>query len=156
MNQQEAFSKMATMCSRREYCKADVLAKLNLLQVSELHQKAIVDDLVNLRFVNEERFALAFVRDKFRFSHWGRAKIKQALHLRKVEKEATRVALEQIDDDEYFNVIRDLIQSKSKQIKSKTPYEHKTKLIRFLLQRGFEYDDVREVLGQPEEDLNVE
>ena len=100
----------------------------------------ILSHLRKENFLDETRFVAAFVRDKFRFSQWGRVKIAYALRQKNVSEAIVADALCLIDDDEYAEVLLELLRNKKKSLKSGSDYEKSAKLVRFAQSRGFESD----------------
>ena len=75
----EALHRAAALCSSAEHCTADIREKLARWGVTEADSCTIIDRLVQERFIDEQRYAVAFVKDKFRFSGRGRIKMRYAL-----------------------------------------------------------------------------
>jgi len=125
-------------CSRSEHCIEEVRQKLWDWKVpSEEHEK-IITSLVENNFVNEERYATAYVKDKFRFNHWGRIKIRLMLKAKKIGAATIDDAISCIDEDEYAEVLRSIIESESRKVKAATDYERRGKILRHVVSRGFE------------------
>lgn len=143
---EEAFVKLAHLCSRKEYCIADVKSKMKYWHLSTSDQDAIVAQLIQEKYIDERRFSEAYVRDKFVFNKWGKYKIAFQLKQKQIDQNIIDDALEQISDEDYFETIQVLAQSKIKQIKAKTEYERNNKLLRFLVQRGFEVEPANKVI----------
>ncbi len=116
--------------------------------LSTADQEAIIDQLIHEKFIDEARFAQAYVKDKFVFNKWGKYKISFQLKLKKVPQNLIEDALNQIEEESYKTTIQELAQSKLKQIKGKTSYEKKAKLVRFLVQRGFEMEAVNDAISE--------
>ena len=148
---------MAAYCSTAEHCRAEITEKLQKwgLPYESVHR--IVDRLETEKFVDDERFCRAFVNDKFRFSKWGKMKIAQGLYMKKIPSNVAWQYLNEIDDDAYLSVLRELIASKRKSIRADDDYQLSVKLMRFALSRGFELKDIRLCLDVPvnEEDESV-
>lgn len=148
MDPKEAYRKLTLMCSRKEYCSFDIRKKMQLWKLSESNEQAIIDQLFEERYLSEERFTEAFVKDKFRFNKWGRQKIKFHLKQKQIPELAIESALELISEEDYENTISELIISKVKSIKAQSEYEKNGKLIRFMVQRGFGISEVNQILEQ--------
>lgn len=138
--------KAMNYCSRSEHCIEDVRQKLWDWKVPEDEHEKIISSLIDNNFINEERYTVAFVRDKFRFNHWGRIKIRMMLKAKKIGTATIDDAISCIDDDEYFEVLRSLIEKESKRVKATTDYERKTKLLRYVASRGFETSIASELI----------
>jgi len=133
-----ALSKAMQICSRRELCVSDVETKLELWEVTKSDTQRVLDTLLKENFINEERYAKAFVRDKFIYNKWGKIKIASHLKAKRIPAATISLALETIDNSEYAGVIEAILKSYKKTIKAKNDYELKAKLLRFGLSRGFE------------------
>lgn len=142
MQSREVFNKLALLCSRKEYCSFDLLLKMQRWDLSTNIQEAVIEDLKKEKYLDEKRFSEAFVKDKFQFNKWGKQKIKYQLKQKKISEQNIENAITQITEEDYGNTIDRLLKAKNKNIKAKDPYEHKTKLLRFMAQRGFEIEEI--------------
>jgi len=144
-----ALSKCMSLCSQREYCRSDIENKLDNWGVNKSDAQKIINTLISENFLNEERYAKAFVTDKFNYNKWGKIKISYHLKSRKVSENAIRLALNSIDNEEYKDALKDLIKSHRRSIRAKNSYDLKAKLLRFGQSRGFEaallYDLLNEI-----------
>ena len=116
----------------------------------------VVARLVSERFVDDERYCRFFVRDKIRFDRWGRRKIEQALYAKGVCQDISAAVLDEVDDEEWTEALRPLLDSKRRTVKGATDYERNGKLIRFAMSRGFGMDTIRrcmDVNDDVEEDV---
>lgn len=134
----KSLDKAMNYCSRSEHCIEDIRQKLWDWKVPEDEHEKIITTLIDNNFINEERYAVAFVKDKFHFNHWGRIKIRMMLKTKKIGTAIIDDAISCIDDDEYFEVLRNLIEKESTRVKATTGYERKSKLLRYVANRGFE------------------
>lgn len=134
----KTLDKAMNYCSRAEHCIEDVRQKLWDWKIPEDEHEKVLTTLIDNNFINEERYAKAFVKDKFHFNHWGRIKIRMMLKAKKIVTATIDDAISCIDDDEYFEVLRNLIEKESKRVKATTDYERKAKLLRYVASRGFE------------------
>ena len=148
MTTDEILYKLAARCSVSELCLSDIEAKLSKYDLPEEEKTRILRHLVEENYVNDGRYAEAYVRDKYRFNKWGRVKIAQGLRMKGIDKETIATALEAIDEAEYQDILRDLIRAKRRTTKGKNDYEINAKLIRFATGRGFEFGAIRQCLGK--------
>lgn len=132
-------------CSRSEHCVLDVLNKLYAAGLGEEESDEIVQCLVEQGYIDEQRYANAFVNDKFRFNKWGKLKIGHALRQKKIPTSIIQVALETLDEDAYSHVLLQLIEAKKKTVKG-TAAQQKAAVMRFAVSRGFELDLVLRLL----------
>lgn len=108
----------------------------------------IVGQLMEEGMLNEERFAKAYVRGKYRQSHWGRRKIIQGLVSHGISANLVRMALNEIDPDEYYSVLQTIAQRQWPKVKGRNALERKWKMVKWLSGRGFENDLINEVLTE--------
>lgn len=152
ITEEEALNRMAAYCSAAEHCKAEVNEKLQKWGLPYEVINRIIDRLVAEKFIDEERYCRAFVNDKFRFAKWGKMKIAQGLYMKKIPSDVAWRHLNEIDEEEYLSILRDLLASKRKSIHAKDDYELNGKLMRFAVSRGFELKDIRRCIEIPEEE----
>ena len=106
----------------------------------------IINHLLREGFIDESRYARAFVHDKVRFAKWGKVKIAQALWQKRIPQDITDAALESIDYDEYLAALKDVVKAKFRTVKGATEYERKMKTMRSVCSRGYEPALVRKLL----------
>lgn len=158
--EQEAYQRLSALCVTAEYCLADMRKKMARWELvdeegdpmNENAEERILKRLVQERFVDENRFAHAYVRDKSRYNRWGRIRIEQELRRRNIPVLIIEDALTELVDEDNLNTLRTLIERKRPSVKGKNDYEIRMKLIRFALSRGFVMDDIRRVLNTDVED----
>lgn len=143
---EEALYKSAAYCSQSEHCISELKNKLAQWNVTESDQLRIIRYLMEEKYIDEKRFAIAYVKDKFRYNKWGKIKIRLELNLKRIEKELIEAALETIDSDEYSEMIIRLAKDKEKKLTYRNEYERKGKLYRFLAGKGFEMDVISRLL----------
>lgn len=142
MSAEEARLKAEAYCSLSEYCKSEVLGKLQQWGAPEKTWEAILNHLEKERYVDESRYATFFVRDKYRFNQWGRIKIAQALRMKHIPSACIDEAMEEIDEQEYLNILTSLLKKKVRSIKASNDYERNGKLVRFAAGHGYEIGDI--------------
>ena len=138
----EALHRAAALCSSSEHCIADIREKLSRWGIGEPDARTIVERLVQERFIDEERFA----KDKFRFSGWGRIKIRYALQQKRIGNSDIVNALSLIDEEAYTTRLVDLLEKKSRSIHDEDVEIRRSKLLRFAASRGFETELVFHIL----------
>lgn len=143
MTETEALKRMETYCSIAEHCRTEIAEKLQRMGVEHEVMERIINRLIQEKYIDEERFCRAFINDKYRFAKWGKYKIGRALQQKEIPPSICRIALDEIDEEEYLAILRKLLAAKRKTIRAKNEYEQNGKLIRFALSRGFEMRDIR-------------
>lgn len=134
----QVLDKMAKYCAYQERCVKDVRDKLKTFEIPEEEKTKILDYLIDNRFVNDERFAKAFVRGKVNQNGWGLNKIRFHLMQKGIDKEIIAEALGQTDEEVYRQRLIDILKTKSKTVKAANDYEKKRKLAAYAMQKGFE------------------
>ena len=152
MTEQEAYLQLASLCANAEHCQHEMLEKMRKWELSEAVQARVMARLVKERYIDDERYARAFVKDKIRYNKWGRRKVLQALWMKHIDDDIQQTVLDEIDDDEYLSVLKPLLKQKSKSIKAESDYERNQKLMRFALGRGFTFDIIKQCIDVDNED----
>ena len=152
VTEQGAYLQLAQLCARSEHCQHDLLEKMRRWEMSDEEQARVMQRLVSERYVDDERYARAFVRDKIRYNKWGRRKVEQALWQKRIDEDIRQQVLDEVDDEEYLSVLRPLLKQKRRSTKAESDYELNQKLVRFALGRGYTYDIIRQCLDVSEED----
>ena len=134
----ELTTKAEHYAASSEHCAEDVRLKLRQWGATSSDEQTIIAHLVEHDFINHLRYAKAFVHDKLHFQNWGRIKISYALRAKRIEDFIIDEALESIDEQDYFSILRKVASHK----KGATQEQ----LLRFLSQRGFTFDEIRHVL----------
>ena len=147
MTADEILYKLAAKCSISEQCLSDIEVKLAKYDLPDEEKTRILHYLVEEKYIDDKRYAEAFVRDKYRFNKWGRIKIAQGLRMKGIDSQTISNAMETINETEYLSILRDLIKTKRKSTHGKNDYEINGKLARFATGRGFEYGAIRQCLG---------
>ena len=146
MTEQEAYLQLAALCAQAEHCQQEMRDKMRRWELDESVQNRIIDRLIKERYVDDERYARAFVKDKIRYNKWGRRKVQQALWQKRIDADIQQRVLDEIDEKEYLDVLRPLLKQKRKNIRAANDYELNQKLARFALSRGFTFDLIRQCM----------
>lgn len=154
MTEQEAYLRLTILCAQAEHCEQEMRDKMKHWKLDETTQDRIIARLIKERYIDEERYARAFVKDKIRYNKWGRRKVQQALWQKHIDADTQQRILDEIDKNEYLAVLRPLLQQKRKSIKAQSDYELNQKLVRFALSRGFTFDIIRQCLDV-DEDIDI-
>lgn len=146
VTEQGAYLQLAQLCARSEHCQHDMQEKMRRWGMSDEAQARVMQRLVGERYVDDERYARAFVRDKIRYNKWGRRKVEQALWMKRIDDDIRERVLGEVDDGEYLAVLRPLLKQKCRSTKASTDYELNQKLVKFALGRGFTFDIIRQCI----------
>ena len=151
MTEQEAYLQLAALCAQAEHCQQEMRDKMRRWELDETVQNRIIDRLIKERYVDDERYARAFVKDKIRYNKWGRRKVQQGLWQKRIDADIQQRVLDEIDEKEYLDILRPLLKQKRKNIRAASDYELNQKLARFALSRGFTFDLIRQCLDVDDE-----
>ncbi|RZK80205.1 MAG: RecX family transcriptional regulator [Pedobacter sp.] len=146
LTKKQALPKAEHYCAYQERSQQEVRDKLYTWGLWMTEVEEVISELIENNFLNEERFAKAYVSGKFRIKHWGKIKIKQGLRLKQITDKMIASALNTIDYDDYLLTILILAQKKLPLIKDKDPLKKKYKLITYLMSKGFENNLIIDVL----------
>ena len=148
----DAYLTLAALCAQAEHCQYEMLEKMRRWELPDDAQARVMAKLIKERYVDDERYAQAFVNDKIRYNKWGRRKVEQALWQKHIDDDIRQRVLDEVDDSEYLAVLKPLLQQKRRSTKAANDYELNQKLVRFAVSRGFTFDIIRQCLEVDEED----
>ncbi len=135
---QQAFSKMAQLCSRSEQCSADIRKKILAYEIVDEIVDEIIEKLIEEKYIDDERYVKAYVNDKFKFNKWGRVKMRYYLHQKGLSDEVIHKGLDTINEEKYKMVLVKTMKDKAKSIKGKDKFTKMGQIIRYTQGRGFE------------------
>ena len=135
---ENAFLRLATMCARCEQAEGDLRRKLHDWGLAQTDASAVIQRLKLERYLDNGRFARAYCRDKLRFNGWGRIKIEYMLRGKGIEQENIDAALGEIDEQQYADILHEVLAAKTKTLSGKPQEQARAALMRFAASRGFE------------------
>jgi regulatory protein len=146
----QALQNIKQFCAYQDRSHSEAKERLYSFGLNTTEVENIVSELIQEDYLNEERFARAFARGKFRMKKWGKVKIKYELKHRQVSEYCIRKAFTEIDEVEYEKTLRHLLEQKAASLKSeKNIFMKKRKLTDYLLQKGFERDIIISMINEP-------
>lgn len=141
--------KLETFCAYQERTRQDVVLKMDRIKVPESIQQRIVESLLENQFLNEERYIKMFVNAKINIKRDGLQKIKYALRKKQVDLKLVEDILKDYQNENYKENIESLLIKKWEILKLKhEPRASKEKLIRYMLGKGYQYDDFKALIGK--------
>ena len=141
----QALQSLMRECARSERSSGDALRLMKRWGVADEDAQKVLARLLSERFIDDSRYAEAFVRDKLNLSGWGAYKIKSALRAKGVSKEIIdEVAAQMIEAADMCERLEEIMVRRMRTLKYSSPYDAKTKLIRFAASRGFDLDQAIE------------
>ena len=139
---EQVLSVLRRQCARMERSEYDVRRSMIRWQMTSDEMENVLSQLIAERFVDNARYAEAFVRDKLRFSGWGRKKIVNALRIKQISPHIIASLDYLFDSEDEGGKLTTLLEKKARQVKAKNRYDLRDKLIRFGLYRGFDLDEL--------------
>ena len=141
---EQALAALMRLCARAEKSQDDARRLMRGWGLAEREGEQVLARLVRDRFIDDGRYAEAFVRDKLRLSGWGEYKIRTALQRKRIDRALIDAALAEADRSGMDERLRRQLERKARTAKYTTQYELKTKLIRYGLSLGYDYETVVE------------
>lgn len=145
---EQALQRAASLCSSSEHCISDIEEKLYRWGVDKADSEKVIDTLLDEKYIDETRYAIAYTRDKLRFSHWGRIKIRTMLRAQHISEADVNNAFDDIDQEEYLGILESIINKKRQTMDDTESYASRAKLIRFAMQRGFEMHEITKFISE--------
>lgn len=155
VTEQGAYLQLAQLCARSEHCQYEMTEKMRRWEMNNEAQARVMKRLIEERYVDDERYARAFVKDKIRYNKWGRRKVEQALWTKRIADDICKRVLGEVDDKEYITILKPLLQQKRRSTKAATDYEMNHKLVKFALGRGFTFDIIRQCIDGEVDDEDL-
>ncbi len=147
---QEATKKLEHFCAYQERCHQEVRQKLMQMHMIPEAIDVIIVHLLKHNFLNEERFAKAYVSGKFKFKNWGKVRLSFELKKKGISKHNINSALAEISDEEYLGVLNNLAEKVVFTIKETNVLKKKKKFVDYFLYRGWEshlvYDKANDLI----------
>ncbi|WP_373496370.1 regulatory protein RecX [Aquiflexum sp.] len=142
----EAKVRIASFCAYQERYQQEVRSKLHERGIYREEAEELIAYLISEGYLNEERFAQAFVRGKFRIKKWGRNKILQELKSRQISPNCIKSGMKEIDEEEYWDTLLHLVEKKASMIKESDDFKKRYKTHQYLMGRGFESDLIQSAI----------
>jgi regulatory protein len=143
-------SKAMALCAGREMCSGDIHKRLVSWGANDQQAKKILSQLEADRFIDDTRYSSAFVKDKFRYNKWGKIKITSQLRIKNIPDAIIKSALDSIDETTYLDTIRNIILTHEKNVRAKSNFDLKAKLLKYGLSKGFESNLLYDILNDIE------
>lgn len=140
---------LQNFCAYQERCIKEVMLKAKTIfpEVNTEELEIIINALIDDNFINEKRFAENYTSGKLKYNQWGKQKIILQLKSKFISEENIQNAINQIKNTEYQSIMLRLVNSKIKK-KDAITFEEKHKLYNFLYQKGFDTEDIKQILKQ--------
>ena len=134
----QAKEKLYSFCAYQERTHQEVKNKLYGYGLYRDEVEELISHLIEEKFLNEERFAKAYVGGKFRVKGWGRLKIVNALEAKGITANCISIGLKEIDEKDYLDTLKSILQKKVATIESDNAFVIRDKAGRYAISRGYE------------------
>lgn len=152
---QQALQSLMRLCARSEKSSGDALRLMQQWQVPHTERQGVLERLVKERFIDDGRYAEAYVREKSRLSGWGARKIAMQLRQKGVSQAIIDDALRELDSNVELPRLVDKLRRKIRTTKYTSDYELRGKLMRYALSLGFDYDIVQRAVEDSLEEQDL-
>jgi len=144
----QLLERAARLCSTGEKCSSDIGEKLHTWGMDDKDVQKALAYLISNKFIDDQRYTTFFVRDKLKLNKWGRIKISYALRQKKIDPDTIKAVMEEIDENQYMEILDGLIAEKIRKTGPPSDYQAKAKILRFAAQRGFTQEEVWDAMGR--------
>jgi regulatory protein len=139
--------RLRALCSRREYCSSDIRRKaLTALDNDADSAEKVLNLLIKDKYVDDYRYSCAYARDKASIAGWGPSKIKYMLSSKGVARDVIDRAMLEIDEVKADQRLDRLVRSRYASLRNDP--QVRVKLLRYVLGRGYSYDDASSVIDE--------
>lgn len=147
----EIKQKLVNYCVYQDRCHQEVEQKMrDFLLVPEAKEEILLY-LMKENYLNEERFTRSYIRGKFYMKSWGRNKIRNHLKFKGVPEKLINRCFDEIEDDDYYKALSKLYHHYYSKLKDLQPYQKNSKTIKYLLSKGYEYEEITQVIKEGED-----
>ena len=146
ISESAAYLKASSLCARSEQCSYDIMQKLLRWGLDEEKAGTVLKRLIDEQFIDDARYARAFVNDKSKFQGWGKIKIEFGLRKKYISSSIIADVIGNIDSELSEENLRKILKSKARSLKENDPYKRKASLFRFAASRGYESAMISRVL----------
>lgn len=143
---QKVLSKLMRYCAFQERSSKEVFNKIGTFNVEDSQTQLIYNYLIQHNYLNDQRYACAFVSGKFRINKWGKIKIKMTLLIKGIDLKLIEKAMNEINQIEYLKTLNDLAFNKIQHINAKNDFDLKNKAKRYLVNKGYETDLINQAI----------
>lgn len=143
---EQALASLMNLCAKSEKCSADARRLMRGWGVSGAEAERVLQRLISERFIDDSRYAEAFVREKINLSGWGVYKITATLRQKCISGEVISSALEQCSGVDMAERLTALLTRKLRTVKAKNGTDLRAKLLRYAAGQGYDFSTAKEVV----------
>ena len=147
LTKEQVLQKLRFYCRYQQRCQSELKEKLFGLGLSKKDHNELLEELVKENCVSDEKFAVAFVRGRFKMKQWGRRKIQKGLKEKRVSEEIAQRALGEINEKEYITMLNKLARERYASLRHEQYLVRKKKTMDYLMQKGYEVDLIKDAIN---------
>ena len=140
---EQALRSLMNLCARSEKCSGDALRLMRGWAVSDADAQKVLQRLVSERFIDDSRYAAAFVREKINLSGWGAYKITTALRRKGIEGATIAAVMSENGDVDMSERLMQLLERKVRTTKAKDSTDLRAKLFRYAAGQGYDFATIK-------------
>lgn len=141
---EQALASLMRLCAKAERSSGDALRLMRGWGVADADARRVLDRLVADRFIDDRRYAEAFVREKMNLSGWGRYKIGASLRAKGIPQALVAEAMAQTDGTDMDERLTEILLRRMRTLKAAAPFDARAKLMRYALSQGYDYETARD------------
>jgi regulatory protein len=144
---QECMDQALSFLKTRLHSQSELFKKLMRREYGEAVVNDVLDELVRLRYVDDERFAQTKALSAAQHKHHGRRRAFVELLKSGVKGEVAKKALDHVyDAADTTSMARQLAEKQAPRLRKLDPVVARRRLVGMLQRRGFDYDDIKPVV----------
>lgn len=143
---EQALRLLMNLCAKSEKCTSDARKALYRWGVDPSAHESIIRKLTEQKFIDDTRYAAAYVREKATLSRWGSYKIRSGLRTKQISEETIAEAVAQLDAHDMSGKLEEQLRRKMRTVKAKNSYDLRTKLLRYGAGLGFDFSEVNDLV----------
>ena len=143
---EQALQLLMNMCAKSEKCTSDARKALYRWGVEPSAHESVIRELTEQKFIDDTRYAAAYVREKATLSRWGSYKIRAGLRTKQISEETIAEVLAQLDAHDISGKLEEQLRRKMRTVKAKSSYDLRTKLLRYGAGLGFDFSEVNDLV----------
>ena len=147
ISKKTALVKAQNLCANQEKCEFDIRKKLKDWKAKPEDFDEIIELLKKEQFIDEQRYAISYAKEKYIFNKWGKIKIEFTLKQKNIPYNFIQKAFQEIDENKYEKILENELIKKFKSLKDTDEYTIKSKLVRYGLSKGFENGKVFDIVS---------
>ena len=141
---EQALASLMRLCAKAERSSGDALRLMRGWGVADADARRVLDRLIADRFIDDRRYAEAFVREKMNLSGWGRYKIGASLRAKGIPQALVAEAMAQTDGTDMGERLTEILLRRMRTLKAASAFDARAKLMRYALSQGYDYETARD------------